>query len=248
MPPIRQIVNCQAEKLLWLSQKSSDKNFRLALYYAIDNESIAQATGGAATGSKAFGSPAFSDYYPAWEAEPNYINTFDPDLAKEYLAKTNYNGEKLVLLASNDPETENITTVVQAFLASVGINTEIVLKDGREVAGLQSDPTAYDICINWIGGGYQIGSWNRPLNYDEFGIDKSMGFIHDQTMQDLFYTANTIATHTEENMTILHEYILDNAYLYHIAYGTGNAVYTSDITNMVYRENNSFLPGACTYK
>lgn len=226
----------------------ADQNFRLAVYYAIDNSAIAQVTGGAATGSKAFGSPAFSDYNPAWEATPNYINTFDPDLAQEYLAQTAYDGEKLILLASNDPETANITTVVQAFLANVGINTEIVLKDGREVAGLQSDPTAYDICINWIGGGYQIGSWNRPLNFNEFGMDKSMGFIHDQTMQDMFMTANTIVTHTEENMNALHQYILDHAYLYHLAYGTGFSVYSSDILELVYRENTSFLPSASTYQ
>lgn len=226
----------------------SDKNFRLALYYAIDNSAMSLATGGAAEGSKAFGSPAFTDYETAWEEEENYINTYDPELAKDYLAQTDYDGETLILLASNDPETKNITTVVQAFLTSVGINTEISLLDGREVANLQSDPTAYDLLINWIGGGYQIGSWNRPLNYNEFGMNKSMGFVYDETLQELFMTANTIENHTPENMTALHEYILDNAYLYHLAYGTGFSVYTSDITEIVYRENTSFFPAASSYK
>jgi ABC-type transport system substrate-binding protein len=225
----------------------SDKNFRLAIYYAIDNTAMGPASGGAAAGSKAFGSPAFSDYDPAWEAKGNYINTYDPELAKDYLAQSGYDGKTLKLLASNDPETKNITTVVQGFLTSVGINTEITLMDGRELAGLQSDPTAYDICINWIAGGYQIGSWNRPLNLDEFGMDKSMGFIHDETMQEMFMNANTIETHTPENMSALHDYILDHAYLYHLAYGTGFSVYTSDVTEIVYRENTSFIPSACVY-
>jgi len=82
---------------------------------------------------------------------------------------------------------------------------------------------------------------------DEFGMDKSMGFIHDETMQEMFMNANTIETHTPENMTALHDYILDHAYLYHLAYGTGFSVYTSDITEIVYRENTSFIPSACVY-
>ncbi len=225
----------------------ADKNFRLAMYYAIDNNAVAQASGGAVSAAKAFGSPAFSDYLKAWEEKENYINTFDPEKAKEYLAQTTYNGEKLVFAASNDPETANIATLVQAFFANIGIDTELKLVDGRELAGLQSDDTAWDLNINWIGGGFQVGSWNRVLNYNEFGIGKSMGFVLDETMQQMYGEANTIAGHTDENMTKLHDYILENGYLYLIGYGTGYSVYTSNITELVYRENTSFLPSACTF-
>ncbi len=226
----------------------ADKNFRLAMFYAIDNNAVAQASGGAVSAAKAFGSPAFSDYQKAWEEKDNNINTFDVEKAKEYLAQTDYNGEKLVFMASNDPETANIATLVQAFFANIGIDTELKLMDGRELGSLQSDDTAWDMNINWIGGGFQIGSWNRVLNYNELGIGKSMGLIRDENMQQMFNEANTIAGHTDENMTKLHDYIVENAYLYMIGYGTGYSVYTSQITDLVYRENTSFLPSACTFK
>jgi ABC-type transport system substrate-binding protein len=226
----------------------SDINFRLAIFYAIDNESVAQASGGKVGAAKAFGSPAFTDYVPAWEKEENYITTYDPELAKEYLAETDYADETLVLMASNDPETKNIATIVQAFLTNVGIKTELVLVDGRELAGKQSDPAAWDININWIGGGYQVGSWNRVLNNKEFGIGKSMGFVADDMLQELYLVANTIATHTDEDMTKVHDYVIEHAYLYMIGYGTGAAVYSNAITELVYRENTSVMPAASTYR
>jgi ABC-type transport system substrate-binding protein len=225
----------------------SDKNFRLATFYAIDNQAVATATGGLIFGSKAYGTPHFPDFVESWMDEPNYINTYDPELAKEYLEKTAYDGEVLKFVAPVEEPVKTMATVIQALLENVGIKSEMELMEGKAMGPLFTDPESYDIMITQHGGGSQIGEWNRALNFNELGNDKSYGFIHDETLQELFLTASNAATHNESTMTALHSYILDQAYHYAIGSPIINMVHTSDMFDLVFRENEFLLPGGCQY-
>jgi len=225
----------------------SDQNFRLAVWYAIDNEAVAKATGGLIFAAKAYGTPHFPDYVKAWEEKPNYINTFDPDLAKEYLAKTSYDGSKLRFISGSEEPLKTMATVIQSFLTNIGINTEITLMENKQMGPLFADPKAYDLMLYQLGGGSQIGEWNRPLNYNEYGNNMSHGFIHDEKLQELFLTARTAATHSPETMTALHDYIIEKAYHYAVGSPVINMVYTSKMFDLVFRENEFLLPGACMY-
>jgi peptide/nickel transport system substrate-binding protein len=228
-------------------EPGSDINFRLAVWYAVDNEAVATATGGLIFPSKAYGTPHFPDYVTAWEDKPNYMTTFDPELAKEYLAKTDYDGQTLRFIGGAEEPVKTMATVVQSFLTNIGINTEMTLMEGKQMGPLFGDPESYDIMLYQLGGGSQIGEWNRPLNYNEYGNDMSHGFIHDEKLQELFLTARTAATHNDETMTALHDYILEKAYHYAIGSPIINMVYPSNMTDLVFRENEFLMPGACTY-
>ena len=59
----------------------SDVNLRKAIFYALDNNAIAAATG-TCIAAKAFGTPFFDDYDPAWENTETYMNTYDLEKAK----------------------------------------------------------------------------------------------------------------------------------------------------------------------
>jgi peptide/nickel transport system substrate-binding protein len=227
----------------------ADLNFRLAVWYAIDNEAIATALRGTLVPAKAFGTPHFSsEYVAAWDTTPNYINTFDAAKAKELLAKTTYKGEKLVLAYNQDPASETMATVIQGFLLNVGINVELKGLDQAAGQTIDTTPEGYDIKINGMGGGSLIGEWNRAMNNHELGKDYSVGFIKDPQLQKLFETANAIATHTPENMTALENYVLANGYFYAIGSPRINQVYSKDITKIAMRESEFIWPGACTYK
>ena len=225
----------------------SDLNFRLAVYYAIDNEAVATALGGTYLPSKAFGTPHFPDYVAAWDETPNYINTYDPDLAREYLDQTTYDGETLTFVTTADETGRTIATVIQSFLVNIGINTEIQTTEPALAGALYQDPTSFDLVINGMGGGSQIGEWNRVMNNLELGTGYSVGFVTDPELQRLFEVAKAIDTHTPENMTALHNYVLANGYQYAIVSPRLNMVYTSDIAEIFLRENEFILPGACTY-
>ena len=96
----------------------ADLNFRLAVFYAIDNESIATALQDTIVPAKAFGTPHFdSEYQAAWDTTPNYVNTFDPEKAKQLLAQTAYKGEKLILATQQDDNSQKMATVIQSFLS-----------------------------------------------------------------------------------------------------------------------------------
>ena len=225
----------------------SDVNLRKAVYFALDNEAIAAAAG---TGlpAKALGTPFFGDYNTAWEeSENNYMAVCDVEKAQEYLAQTSYNGETLTLLGSSNEIDKNMMTMIQALLLNVGINVEILAEDEALVQTDALDSTKWDLMITNAGGGSQVGEWNRFTNYNEFGTDYNMAFIHDDTLQEYLESCTSLEGHTEEKMTEMHEYILENAYYCALTTTSMNAVYSEDFATLAYRENEFLRAGACEY-
>jgi len=226
---------------------TADENFRKAIFYAIDNESIATAIG-TVDAAKAFGTPFFSDYYEAWEsAEGNYIAEYNLEKAQEYLAQSSYNGETLSLLCPADDVSKKDAQMVQILLLQIGINVEINAEEGNLVDTDMRDPEKWDLLIKDIGGGSQIGEYNRPMNYEEFGTDLNLAMVHDETLQELLLTAATVEGHTEENMTALHQYVLDNAYYYALHAPRMTAVHSTIFESLMFREHEFLRPGSCTY-
>ena len=68
------------------------------------------------------------------------------DLAKEYLAKANYNGEPFrILCASNDINLTNAAVALKAELESIGMTVEMVTPDWTSYSTYRSDPSKYDV-------------------------------------------------------------------------------------------------------
>lgn len=226
---------------------TSDINLRLAIYNALDNEAIAKVSG-TCSPVAAFGTPFFDDYDPDWEtAEGNYMAGVDLDAAKEYLAQSGYNGETLKLLCTSVEEVKSMATMVQSLLLQIGVNVEIVSEEEALLQTDMLDPDQWDIMIFNIGGGSQVGEWNRVVNNEEFGTGYNMSFIRDDTLQSLFETASSIEGHTKENIAAVHDYILENAYYYAMCTPTINAVYDKDFAQLTYREHEFLRPGASEY-
>lgn len=226
---------------------TEDVNLRKAIYYALDNEAIAAATGNTVA-AKALGSRFFSDYYPAWEENPeNYMASCDLEKAKEYLAKSNYNGETLKLLAPSDETIKTMMTMMQALLLQAGINVEIVAEEAALAQTDMLDASKWDLLIAQIGGGSQVGEWNRPMNNTEFGTEYNMAFIADDTLQEKLLSVNSIEGHTEENQTDMVNYILENGYYYAICSPATNAVFSEDFATLTYRESEFLRAGSCDY-
>jgi ABC-type transport system substrate-binding protein len=209
----------------------SDKNLRLAIGYALDNEQIA-AAGLNLSAARTFGTPKFSDYNAAKENDSNYMTVYDTAKAKEYLSQTNYNGTQLKLLCINNESSKNMATMIMAFLLNVGIETEINATDSNLLFNDSTNPDAWDLCIMNVGGGFTVGAFNRLVNNQEWGTGKAFGFIDDPQLQRLLDTGKTIDGHTQPNVTAFTDYILDNAYYYQLNYITNAVVYSSKITEI----------------
>ncbi|MDE7184347.1 MAG: ABC transporter substrate-binding protein, partial [Lachnospiraceae bacterium] len=228
------------------SSAFADENLRKAVYYAIDNEAIVTAVGGGMHACKAFASPIYADYVEAWENEETYFNTCDLELAKEYLAKSSYNGEKLVLLGCNDATYETILTVIQGCLLQLGVNVEIQALETAQVQSLSADKNSWDLYVVKYGGPSVIGAANKLVNWNEYNGEYALGFITDPDLQALYETAVTEATWNDDTMTDLFNHIVEHAYDYTLVYNDFNVVYNSDV-NDIYVWDAYLLPHCFIY-
>jgi ABC-type transport system substrate-binding protein len=225
---------------------TADLNLRLAIFYAIDNGAISKLVAGTLP-CKAFGSAATPDYVDSWEAQNTYFNTCDPELAKEYLQKSGYSGEELVLEGSNTEVYKSILQVIQACLKSIDINCRINAIEDAQHTSNASVSSEWDIYLAKCGGTLTASAYNRLLNNGEYGGEYCLGFIKDDRLQSLFETASTQATWNDDSMTDVFNHVTQNAYAYTLVSNNFNVVYTENCTNL-YTHDINILPNACTYK
>lgn len=236
-----------------LSEESimSNKDFRLAVYYAVDTEAMAIAMGSAYSACTENMSPIVPGYQESWnEARDDYYFVYDPDLAKEYLEKSGYNGEPVKIMAGTFALKKSQAEMVDNYLKEIGINSELEILENAVLQERYSDPTAWDMTI-YSGG--SASSIAIALN-NQFGTaygkvsGLNMSLICDQTLEDMIQNLLTADGYTDENIDATMTYIRDNAY----AFGTLNNVYYYAFdpcyaTLFWNNTGNILMPGACTY-
>jgi ABC-type transport system substrate-binding protein len=223
----------------------SDLNLRQAIYYAIDGDALAMAVAGtvACTG---FAGSASDDFVEAWADEKTYFNTVDMDMAKDYLSKSKYNGEELVLMGQNTEAGKTIMTLVQSQLDQIGIKVKINAVEEAQAMANTSDPTSYDLTVGRCGGGFVIDAMNRTINRGEYDGNFCMGFRNDDTLQELFDVAHNQETWNDESMTAVFDYVVANAVNYTMITNDFNVVCTSDFRD-IYKWDMFVIPSACTF-
>ena len=124
----------------------SDPNARKAVAYALDTDTALSLVGGGEKMNCMF-LPSLLGYD---ETIPGY--NYDPELAKDYLAKTDYDGHELVLYTRNDLVTiEDVMAVFIQNLTDVGFNITTKICDSAEFVTIRQDPSAYDIFFVNLG-------------------------------------------------------------------------------------------------
>lgn len=196
-----------------------DINLRKAIFYAIDNDSlIASVLGVNGFALHTIAPENASCYNPEWENEENYLTVFDPDLAKEYLSKSNYKGETLVLLCQADDTFKNLAQVIIGFLENVGIKCEMQALDSAVFREKLTDNTAWDLQINNCAtNGTAIELINGEHSTARSGTDRSRSFIKDDEYQAMIANCMLMDGFTQENVDELFDYIIDNAYFYSLS-------------------------------
>ena len=124
-----------------------DINMRKAVAHAINYEALLNFYGGGQVLECA-----------ATPGNDGYVNTggytYDPELAKEYLAQTNYDGQELSLASWTSRQNE--CTAIAADLAAIGINVSLNLCDSAAFSALRSEGD-YDM---FYGG---VATWDGDL-------------------------------------------------------------------------------------
>jgi peptide/nickel transport system substrate-binding protein len=181
---------------------TGDKNFRMAVAYAIDRQAIVDI---ALDGyGKVVDSGAFWGNNTAYKNRNLKLIEQDLDKAKEYLEKSVYNGEKIELVAGM-AHTIKSAEVLMAQLRAVGINAEVRKVDGPTMAAITAyDSNDCDIIVGsgvWTPLGSSCKSYFTPSNsnkacYDNPEvielIDKAAATPDGEERQKIYYQIQEI--------------------------------------------------------
>lgn len=205
------------------SATGNDLNLRLAIAYAIDTDGlIAGAMDGRATAIKYLGMPSFPDN----PSEPDSYFEYNPELAKEYLAKSNYKGQTIRIVCQNSGSYAKICQIIENYLEAVGITAEVNAYDNAMWQTAYADPTQYDMVVCQIGSSdYLVAAWQTPFSTIT-STGKSKAGWDDPELKGLIAAVLQEETHTQENMDKLQQLVNDNmyalAYFYTYSYNVWN--------------------------
>lgn len=166
----------------------SDKNARLALMHCIDRELIVDSILGS-------GTPA---YWPTMEGVIGYdadaVNSkeyakYDPDMAKQLLADSSYNGEEIYFMAIDGkvPRTKEVLQAIQAMMTAVGFNVKLEIMEGATFVAKRS-AGEYDLGFSNIfyGNGSSLNHANMHYVSDsahtEFVNEEQLSLINEASM------------------------------------------------------------------
>lgn len=222
----------------------SDVRIRQAICYAIDNAGILQSVydgkGGVAT-CLAVPEPEAGlivDFDQAWRDMKPY--EYNIEKAKELMAEAGYpnGGLKLKLMAKDMDEYRTTCQVIQANLAQIGIEVEILCYENALYQTYRYQPDAFDF--------YCIGISNNSVPYVPVGWKWYVGkhadtganvlFQKDDKMEQLITEALGFETHSLETVGALQDYILETAVMYPYVYTYTPYVHVDTISDLVFRD------------
>lgn len=236
--------NCSADSIM------SNKDLRLAVFYAISNENLAKvlnAAGGTSTQAyypiSAFGHDLFGDYPAAWDNQTNYVTEYNKDKVEQYKKAAGYNGEEIKLLhGDNTGMVENMINM----LTEAGFNIKNMQLDRNAVNNLYADSKGWDLYYNATNSSdYLTNLFDHAFNNGGEGPTKN--FINDETLNGLMKKAYAVGA-TDEDVDALWQHCVENAYTCPLLRNVNAFVMPKGSVDSVWRnDKNTFIPGAANW-
>ena len=156
------------------------------------------------------------------------------------------------LLLDNGPVSythlTNAATLIQGFLAAVGINVEINSVDPATINTYLADDSQWDLALTQTAAEiYVTQSWLKHLDYNATGTGKTLSFLKDDTLEELVLNAAYISTSTQETIDACHDYVTENAIILGLANPHLSYVVNKDCQSLCFGYKHEILPGACVY-
>ena len=225
-----------------------DVNLRKAICHAIDIDGVIASCDRyiGARYNEYSACPSYTDVPASMLKEAGSYWEYDVDLAKEYLAKSSYNGETIRILV-NPAGWMAAGTVIGAYLDAIGIKYELLSYDAALYADQHADEsgTLYDIDLSEISNFFAFWNANTTLDINSYSSGVNHLFIKDDHLQEL-YDAAASADGTPEDIQALADYVDEQCYAYSLFYCT-HVFYGSDRITKWARIERQPIPGACEY-
>ncbi len=216
------------------STLQSNPKLREAICYAIDRESMRLGAGETATSSfciNNYGTPALNGY-----SEDIEFYDYDLEHAKQAFAESGcQNGLKLKALYSQGLLCSKGMPVIQANLAEIGIELELIGVDQALFNTYKNDPQQWDLILDYKGAGNGYVTYMFTSAFDNRGRQWGTNFTTDETLQELAIKAST--EFSQENCDAFQNELknqyqvipLFTSYTYNVAQdGITEIVYSSD--------------------
>jgi len=168
------------------------------------------------------------DYFP-----------FSTERAAYYLAKSNYNGEPLSIMASGATN-ERVSILIQAYLQAIGVNVALDIRDTALFAASSQDGNNFDMLLVNAGNGL-VNQWGNRFDMNAFELGDAQS-RRDPVLTELLHYTFRNANFVPENKERVRQYLADNMYAYGIVLGhivsvanvdLGLAGTTFDITGLL---------------
>lgn len=228
---------------------TSDENLRKAIYYAIDQDGLITALGGAYDRIYSYATSYYSDYDMVdWKSLDNYNTktSVDAEKVQSYLDASGYKGETLILMVESSYA--DAGTIIAAQLTSFGINVELLQCDNATLNSTMADPTAWALTFGMMAGDYNVQCWTHDFAYANTADGThTQGFVTDDAWNDLLNLCNTEDGHTSENMEAWWNMAVENAYTMGLFAGNSYNIVPSTCTYVCQGDKLVFLPGACCF-
>ena len=133
-----------------------DKNLRQFILHAIDWKTVEEGSWeGLGALPKTFMTACFENLL---DCSDWWLKVYNPDLAKEYLDKTEYKngGLKLVILISSEPQKQTMCELMNTNLSKFGVTLDIQTFDTATYAAKMQSPDGWDLWLRDWGG---TGVW-----------------------------------------------------------------------------------------
>lgn len=194
---------------------ADNPKLRQAVLYAIDFEAVRLGYGNMPFNGSVchdFSPDVGSDFLENWKTE-DYFD-YNVEKAKALMAEAGYpdGGFEVTLMYQNSTTATAGLTVLQSYLAEVGVTVNLMPADQALFNSYKYDDTKWDIIVDSKEiTGYVTSVWDNVFNTNAFE-NGSACFTHDPKLQELLETASNAATSDDAALQAFHDYLKEQAY------------------------------------
>lgn len=238
----RLVFNCGS------NSQCQDENLRKAIAYAIDADACRYSVHGdlGYTLGNAY-NPGFMDADESLDLDDYY--NYNIETAKAYLADSSYDGSTIRILVQPNKNITPSATLIQQYLAEIGITAELMQYEFAQYAPLKWDEagTGWDIHLEGVSSSDKY----EYQGVEELGMTHADGsnycYVKDDTLAELFAAISDPETASVESTRALLDEVYDHCYIYALYYGVRVGV-GKDYVKSVFASPNSGSPlFTCAY-
>ena len=217
----------------------STPKLREAICYAIDSESVRLGAGETKTSGavlNSYGTPALKGYN-----EDFVFYGQNLDHAREAFGEAGCEkGLKLKVLYSQGGTAAKGMPVIQANLAEIGIDLELIGVDQALFNSYKNEPRQWDLMVDYKGAGNGFVSYMFTSAFDNRGRAWGTNFTTDKTLEELAIKAST--EFSQENCDAFQQELKSQYQVVPLYYGYSYMVAQDGILDIVLSSDNYVSP------